>query len=37
MFGDFGHGIIMFLAALYMVLKEKSLIAAKIKNEVRVL
>lgn len=32
MFGDIGHGLIMFLAALYMVLKEKEL--AKVKDEI---
>lgn len=32
MFGDIGHGLIMFLAALYMVMKEKEL--AKVKDEI---
>ena len=35
MFGDLGHGIIMFLAALYLVLKEKRLEAMRIRDEVR--
>ncbi|RCN43114.1 hypothetical protein ANCCAN_10902 [Ancylostoma caninum] len=34
MFGDSGHGIIMFLAALAFVVFEKKLIAMKIKDEV---
>jgi vacuolar-type H+-ATPase subunit I/STV1 len=34
MFGDLGHGIIMFLAALFFILKEKQLEAARIKDEV---
>jgi vacuolar-type H+-ATPase subunit I/STV1 len=34
MFGDIGHGLIMFLAALWMVWKEKSLQAQRINNEV---
>ncbi|CAG0914205.1 unnamed protein product [Notodromas monacha] len=34
MFGDIGHGLIMFLAALYMVWKEKPLQAQKIQNEI---
>lgn len=34
MFGDAGHGIIMFLSALMFVLFEKKLEAAKIKDEV---
>ncbi|PLW25622.1 hypothetical protein PCANC_26498 [Puccinia coronata f. sp. avenae] len=32
MFGDIGHGFIMFMTALYMVMKEKEL--AKVKNEI---
>jgi vacuolar-type H+-ATPase subunit I/STV1 len=36
MFGDLGHGIIMFLAALFFILKEKQLEAARIKDEVRI-
>jgi len=35
MFGDMGHGFIMFLFALWMVLKEKSLGAKKGDDEVR--
>lgn len=34
MFGDFGHGMIMFLFALFFVLKEKSLMAKKIRDEI---
>lgn len=34
MFGDMGHGLIMFLAALYFVVREKQLEAARIKDEV---
>ncbi|KAJ1527881.1 hypothetical protein ONE63_007817 [Megalurothrips usitatus] len=34
MFGDLGHGLIMFLFALYMVLKEKPLQAKKTDNEI---
>ena len=34
MFGDFGHGIIMFMAALFFILKEKQLEAARIKDEI---
>lgn len=34
MFGDMGHGLIMFLAALFFILKEKQLEAARIKDEV---
>jgi vacuolar-type H+-ATPase subunit I/STV1 len=34
MFGDLGHGILMFLAGLYMVLREKNLEARNIKDEV---
>ncbi|XP_035825666.1 V-type proton ATPase 116 kDa subunit a1 [Aplysia californica] len=34
MFGDMGHGLIMFLFALYLVLKEKQLEAKKIQNEI---
>ncbi|KRX55150.1 putative V-type proton ATPase subunit a [Trichinella sp. T9] len=34
MFGDFGHGLIMFLFALFLIVKEKQLIARKIRDEV---
>ncbi|VDM74199.1 unnamed protein product [Strongylus vulgaris] len=34
MFGDLGHGTIMLLAALFFILKEKQLEAARIKDEV---
>lgn len=34
MFGDLGHGLIMFLFALFMVLKEKQFLAKKIDNEI---
>jgi len=34
MFGDLGHGLIMFLFGLYLVLKEKRLEAARINDEV---
>uniref|UniRef100_A0A1I7WMU8 V-type proton ATPase subunit a n=1 Tax=Heterorhabditis bacteriophora TaxID=37862 RepID=A0A1I7WMU8_HETBA len=34
MFGDLGHGIIMFLAGLYFVLREKNLIERNIKDEI---
>lgn len=34
MFGDMGHGVIMFLAALFFILKEKQLEAARIKDEI---
>ncbi|XP_078464236.1 V-type proton ATPase 116 kDa subunit a 4-like [Lampetra fluviatilis] len=34
MFGDFGHGLIMFLAALFMVIYEKSLTETKSDNEI---
>lgn len=36
MFGDFGHGMIMFCAALFLVLREKNLIERKIRDEVRI-
>lgn len=35
MFGDLGHGTIMFLAGLFLVLQEKRLEAARIKDEVQ--
>ncbi|KAL3117088.1 hypothetical protein niasHT_007491 [Heterodera trifolii] len=34
MFGDLGHGLIMFLFALYLVMKEKRLEAQRIKDEI---
>ena len=34
MFGDLGHGMIMFAFALFLVLKEKRLEAARINDEV---
>lgn len=34
MFGDMGHGAIMLCAALFFILKEKQLEAARIKDEV---
>ncbi|ESP03027.1 hypothetical protein LOTGIDRAFT_156984 [Lottia gigantea] len=34
MFGDMGHGLIMFLFALWMVIREKQLQAKKIDNEI---
>lgn len=34
MFGDLGHGFIMFLFGLYLVLFEKKIIAMKIDEEV---
>ena len=34
MFGDLGHGLIMFLFALFLVLREKEFLAKKIDNEV---
>ncbi|KAE9420018.1 hypothetical protein Angca_005717, partial [Angiostrongylus cantonensis] len=34
MFGDLGHGAIMILAALFFILKEKQLEAARIKDEI---
>lgn len=34
MFGDLGHGMVMFLAALFFILKEKQLEAARISDEV---
>lgn len=35
MFGDCGHGTVMLLAALWMVLNERRLLAQKTDNEVR--
>jgi len=35
MFGDLGHGMIMFAFALFLVLKEKRLEAARINDEVK--
>uniref|UniRef100_A0A9J2P8T7 V-type proton ATPase subunit a n=1 Tax=Ascaris lumbricoides TaxID=6252 RepID=A0A9J2P8T7_ASCLU len=34
MFGDLGHGMVMFLAALFFILKEKQLEAARISDEI---
>jgi len=34
MFGDLGHGILMFLFAAFLVLREKPLAAKKTDNEV---
>lgn len=34
MFGDLGHGLLMFLFAAFLVLREKSLAAKKTDNEV---
>ncbi|CAI5449187.1 unnamed protein product [Caenorhabditis angaria] len=34
MFGDLGHGVIMFMAGLWFVLREKNLIARNIKDEI---
>uniref|UniRef100_A0A915AP33 V-type proton ATPase subunit a n=1 Tax=Parascaris univalens TaxID=6257 RepID=A0A915AP33_PARUN len=34
MFGDLGHGVVMFLAALFFILKEKQLEAARISDEI---
>ncbi|KHN73594.1 putative V-type proton ATPase subunit [Toxocara canis] len=34
MFGDLGHGLIMFLAALFFIMKEKQLEAARISDEI---
>ncbi|CEF66773.1 V-type ATPase, V0 complex, 116kDa subunit family and ATPase, V0 complex, subunit 116kDa, eukaryotic family-containing protein [Strongyloides ratti] len=34
MFGDMGHGLIMLMFALFLILKEKSLEAAKIRDEI---
>ena len=34
MFGDFGHGVLMFLCGLYLCLREKNLIARQIKDEI---
>lgn len=36
MFGDCGHGIVMLLAALWMVLNERRLLSQKTTNEVSV-
>lgn len=36
MFGDCGHGMVMLMAALWMVLNEKNLLAQKSTNEVGV-
>jgi V-type H+-transporting ATPase subunit a len=35
MFGDVGHGVIMMLAGLFFILKEKALEAKRINDEVR--
>ncbi|CAD6199423.1 unnamed protein product [Caenorhabditis auriculariae] len=34
MFGDLGHGVVMFMSGLWMVLREKALIARNIKDEI---
>uniref|UniRef100_A0AC34Q8Q7 V-type proton ATPase subunit a n=1 Tax=Panagrolaimus sp. JU765 TaxID=591449 RepID=A0AC34Q8Q7_9BILA len=34
MFGDLGHGLLMFLAGLYLVVREKNLIARQINDEI---
>jgi len=34
MFGDFGHGFVMFMAGLWMVLRERQLMAKKSDNEI---
>ncbi|GMT26221.1 hypothetical protein PFISCL1PPCAC_17518, partial [Pristionchus fissidentatus] len=34
MFGDLGHGILMFFAGLYLIVREKNLIARNIKDEI---